>query len=503
MPKRVRIFGRVQPISRGQGNLRFYERVVISDMNDLAMVKPVLRSSFPYVVALVLAEIALGGLVALIGVLGTVLLSAAFLAAMWLTRDVRAYLYLLPFFIGAPLRLTSYSNIGIHLLNLLFSMVFVLLFTRLALSDKEFWFNIPKKKVIGLFLLSIGFSIAKAANPSVTLYQLAKMVLVLAFVYVVVYNLCSSERFIRRLFYAVILAGVVSAFNGIVENYFLTGGITRVEGVRVFAGAGGGYGSFIGIALSFALAGFLYQKEKPWIRLLCLLSIPPLIMALMLSQTRAWTLGSTAASLFLVFHWARAELTLGKKTVVFVSLLLLLVLFFGQVRNIGSVLFVRAGNPSRSATLTAAREDMSLLQRFRFWQLGWSSFLRNPVTGMGLGNVRFSGWKQAEVTGSEEGSNLAFTDNHYVGVLAETGIVGACGWVLLLVTIFRSARSSLKNTANRQQRMLVAGTCGGLIAVLIGAFFWNMTTSTIDSSRLFLLIGMLFSLEKVMSRNAG
>jgi putative inorganic carbon (HCO3(-)) transporter len=428
-----------------------------------------------------------------------------FLVLLFLT-DTKYFLFFFPFFVGVPLSLfssfTERTNLtqgislghGVNLLNIILLIGLGVIFTRAALLDKNFSFSIPKKKIIFTFFLCVILSIVGTQNLSLSLFTMAKLIIVLTISYTLIYNLLKNEKSLESLYYAVILAGVISALYGILQNYLLTGKVLRA-GARIFGSAGGGYGSFIGISLSFALAVILYERSNIKIKWLCVFSLPFLCLALVLSQTRAWILGSIAACLLLLYH-SYKRFKFRHKIITICCLILLLTAFANQFRNIGSFLFVRGSRNIVPKNLSLDLVDLSLVERLYFWNVGWNLFLKNPLTGMGIGNVRFLGKKWTPIdTNETTGDEAGYIDNHYLGILAETGIIGLIGWILLIGTILKSARNISKNIIDFKQRIFLNGISGGLIVLFIGGLFWNLTSGTIDSSRLFLLAAMLFSME--------
>lgn len=453
--------------------------------NNSAIINPPFKSLWGYFIILLFCEslailLIIGiGLLPFIAGLGSLLLIILF------TKDIKYYLYFFPFFIGVPLKLIPSLGPRGHVLNIILFVAFALVFGRLAISGKDLSFSIPKKATIISFLLCISFSIVVTRNLPISLYELAKLLIILAISYTFIYNILDNEKSVRMLYYTIIFAGVASAFNGILESYLLTGRISLSGGTRIFAGAGGGYGAFIGTALSFAFAVLLYERKRVKARLLCLLSLPPMVMALALSQTRAWILGSIIACLVLLCYKVFKGARLINKVIFMICFILFLTIFSGQVRNAGSFMFIREDRPMIHNIISSEVYDTSLMIRLQRWQVGWNLFLENPLTGVGIGNVRKT-------------SGAFNTDNHYVGVLAETGIIGSFGWILLILAILKSIRNTSRSITNSEQRMILSGISGGLIVFLIGGIFWNLTSGTLDSSRLFLLISMLFSMEKIV-----
>ena len=83
----------------------------------------------------------------------------------------------------------------------------------------------------------------------------------------------------------------------------------------------------------------------------------------------------------------------------------------------------------------------SLVGRLEFWKVAWELIKSKPINGYGLGTF-FSAYY------IEYGSNQwysRFVHNHYLQIMAETGIIGIILFLIFLVSIFRIIYEKIKS----------------------------------------------------------
>jgi len=101
-------------------------------------------------------------------------------------------------------------------------------------------------------------------------------------------------------------------------------------------------------------------------------------------------------------------------------------------------------------------EDRSSSIRFVVeWPRAIRAFLKNPLLGTGFSSITLA------------------TDNDYLRALGETGILGFSSFMLILGSILMLIRKAILNINkyNIIEKSFIVGYSGGLIAILINAFF--------------------------------
>jgi O-antigen ligase len=141
--------------------------------------------------------------------------------------------------------------------------------------------------------------------------------------------------------------------------------------------------------------------------------------------------------------------------------------------------------------------DMSLMFRYRIWKYAWKVFLQNPLTGVGVGNMRIEDAVRPMKVKPREG--IGYTDNHYLNVLVETGVLGAAAWVYLLYILFSTSWRIVKLSNDHQWQIICFGFLGGIIVFLTGGMFWLLTAFVYDSAMLAFLFALVFSSKKLLN----
>lgn len=118
------------------------------------------------------------------------------------------------------------------------------------------------------------------------------------------------------------------------------------------------------------------------------------------------------------------------------------------------------------------------------WRDGLNVFKHNVLTGAGMGAYltvfpTYGEWDSARMLHGE-------TDNDYLQVLADTGLVGGALLVWFLVLLVRDVRRSLQQH-NPQRAVLALGCSGGLAAMAIHSFF-DFNLQIPSNALLFLLL---------------
>jgi O-antigen ligase len=140
--------------------------------------------------------------------------------------------------------------------------------------------------------------------------------------------------------------------------------------------------------------------------------------------------------------------------------------------RIGSI-FSNAGSPDvRTAYITA--QNFAVVEREAHWVAGINMFLSNRFLGVGLGNfnVRFTDFDVSPTFLVSEGH----AHNYYIHVAAESGLVGLCTYLLLLLVIVVTALQALRSTTGRDPlaRALVIAALGTVTAVAIHNIFEDL-----------------------------
>ena len=363
--------------------------------------------------------------------------------------------------------------------------------------------SFPRKYIVPLFIL-LGANLVSLTNaeyPLEGMIKIGKLVVAFAFIFGIVYHATKNKQVLKRISWAIPVGGLIAAFYGIGQYYLGGGAPDLAQGPRVFGAVGSVYGAFIGAAIAGTFS-ILLTDDNLKRRMLLLPALIPLTYALYISRTRAWVLGTILALLAILLLRLYKRMGAKKLTVVCLSLLLLVLLLLGVAQSLlvktFAFLFVRTEMvPARVAGKGVnLPPDLSMMFRYRIWGFAWKVFLTHPLTGVGVGNMRIE--NPAKPTMVEPRQGIGYTDNHYLNVLAETGILGGVAWIYLLSLLFSASWRVVQGCQDSRLQGMCFGFIGGMIVFLTGGVFWLLTALVYDSAMLAFLFALVFSSERLV-----
>lgn len=332
-----------------------------------------------------------------------------------------------------------------------------------ALISKElkiFWH--PCLNWLAIFWVLVFIGIIFASNRPIALAEFKGvywkiMVMTLAIVWLV-----NSAEYLVKTSTAIICAGALVA--GIAINNSING-IGLVEGSRVTIGRD--FGSMLGdpndlsLVLMFPLAFAISQASTtgiPLIKRILSVGVTVLLLAAVIAtQSRGGLLGSLAVVGIFAFKVIRSK-----------SLLITL----GAIGAIG--LYLVAGISDRASGGAAEQGvDESAMGRIYAWEAAFKMAVDNPLTGVGLDNF-FSNY--FFYSSHWDGLNHA-VHSTWFGVLAETGFLGLIIFVILITSLIKTIRSTLKqlsettNTIDPNLNAAAYAVYAGLIGTIVSGTF--------------------------------
>lgn len=274
--------------------------------------------------------------------------------------------------------------------------------------------------------------------------------------------LVNSAEYLVKTSTAIICAGALVA--GIAINNSING-IGLVEGSRVTIGRD--FGSMLGdpndlsLVLMFPLAFAISQASTtgiPLIKRILSVGVTVLLLAAVIAtQSRGGLLGSLAVVGIFAFKVIRSK-----------SLLITL----GAIGAIG--LYLVAGISDRASGGAAEQGvDESAMGRIYAWEAAFKMAVDNPLTGVGLDNF-FSNY--FFYSSHWDGLNHA-VHSTWFGVLAETGFLGLIIFVILITSLIKTIRSTLKqlsettNTIDPNLNAAAYAVYAGLIGTIVSGTF--------------------------------
>jgi O-antigen ligase len=222
------------------------------------------------------------------------------------------------------------------------------------------------------------------------------------------------------------------------------------------------------------------------------------------TRLRAWVLSATSLVLFVLTFSLSGYLAL----LVAVCIGLLFLRRSGAKLALGgaAVLAILLTFPSTRESLTWVydrftnrAEDFSISQRLADAELGWNTFIANPVLGVGIGNQPFyiplyypnaafvNPSNYESFKSAYQDASLVSQTNMIIRILAETGLAGAILFVLWHFELFRAGWWCFRNSTNEKDRTLS-------FAILLAALsltFEYYAMSSFHTHYVFFVFGLL------------
>lgn len=390
---------------------------------------------------------------------------------------------------------------GITFTQVLFVLVLGIWFGWLSLrSDRKL--HIPGIGIgLFFFLITTLPSIWGTTSLPESLAEISRwMVTILS--YLIIVNSIQTRREMNGLIVVMLTAGMAEALLGLFQAYsgggpasFNVGGLlTRAYGT---IGAPNSFAGYINMSvpLAFALAAYQWARWVAARRAAPLLDRPdfvswkhlrtPILLSLV-AFTLFWTMVTSLsrgawvglAGGVLVMVLSLGSRARGAITAMFAGSALLILL--AEANALPSVVSDRFGLLVNQIQVFDPRgvvptpEDYALVERMVHWQVAGNMFLSNPVTGVGIGNfnVLFNkfgvqGWPYSR----------GHAHNYYLHLLAEVGLVGFTGYMIMIITAFATAYRALRRIRARKDiygEIVIIGALGVLATFAMHNFFENL-----------------------------
>ena len=292
-----------------------------------------------------------------------------------------------------------------------------------------------------LFLLNIAVLCATAwlnldltlsyKSPLNAVVEIAKAASLWAYFYFVVNFVESRGDLVRGLRAWVVSSALVAASGVAGSLLYQLGGVETMFSLQYRAQGtfedSNLFAAHVGVSVFLTLLYWsLQDRREKW----PLLAIPVQLGAIVLSASRGSLLALGAAFVALAFFFCSTRI---KWAVCIASLMAALAVM--SLPNRDEWL---SGNPvtARLTTTTVDLENPEAMQRRSLWEVAWRTWQANPWFGVGRGNYGLGAGGEAQAIG--------FAHNTYLGLLAETGILGfltyAAAVAAAVVPMLRLAR---------------------------------------------------------------
>lgn len=156
-------------------------------------------------------------------------------------------------------------------------------------------------------------------------------------------------------------------------------------------------------------------------------------------------------------------------------------------------------------------EDTSISGRMADAELGWNTFLANPVLGVGIGNQPFyiplyypnaaftNGYNYQAFKSAYQDASMVSQTNMVIRILAETGLAGAILFILWHFELFRTGWWCFQNSANEKDRTLSFA----ILLATVSLMFEYCAMSSFHTHYIFFIFGLLPAWRNVLQTEKG
>ncbi len=408
-----------------------------------------------------------------------------------------AYLLVL----SVPVQKAVELPVDVTVTQIVFVLVLGLWWTWLAIRDDRRIVFTPIAAALLLFLVCTLPSLWVTSSMPESLAEISRW-LVTILSYVILVNSIQTRRQMNGLIVVMLVAGMSESVLGLIQAYgglgpasFNVGGLlTRAYGT---IGAPNSFAGYINMSVPLAIALAAYQWGKwasarkaahPLDRLQFIswkyLRGPVLMSGV--AATLFWTMVTTlsrGAWIGLAFGVLVMVLSLGKRASAAIGILIASIVLLALLAAVGAVPPVVSDRFDQLISqltvfdprgITPTPDNYALVERMVHWQVAGNMFLSSPWVGVGIGNfnVLFNkfgvqGWPYSR----------GHAHNYYLNLLAEVGVVGLTGYMIMLITAFAVGFRALRRVrlaGDLFGETVVIGAIGILTTFAVHNFFENL-----------------------------
>jgi putative inorganic carbon (HCO3(-)) transporter len=384
------------------------------------------KSEISYI-PLFLAMIALGSALALYA--DSPLLVIPFLGALALTSFAALdyALYILVGFLPFSFRLIMLSGTEMQVPTepLLAAMAVALVLRWIVMGRGGIHIKFPFRFPLLVYGVSLCLSMINAGH----VYSAAKgslRVIAYMMLSVVVFNVVTDKRRLKRLFVVSIVPATVAVGWTVI---FLADRLEMWRWSSAYEGlpftSYSHYGAFVVLILLILLARFIFDKSS-YDRVIWTILLGFYFIAICFSFSRGVWVSFIAAIGFVLFQRSKGiqhkKVLMIGGAIAFFSILL-------SMPHISDLII------SRTKTIISFGYGANR-ERVLRWGTALMMFLRHPITGCGYGSFAFSYVNNPEIIGTYLTQFGMGAHSEYLQILAETGLIGFSSWMWVIISFF-------------------------------------------------------------------
>lgn len=359
------------------------------------------------------------------------------------------------------------SNIFLGILTLCF---FIKTYQKKANIDSE-----CKKYfiAIGLFTLTMLLSALFSGDIMYGLNRWADMWIWRFMPFVVVLfllnNYIDAKKVMLTAFAGITVTSVYAVYQGLA-------GMSRANG---FYGHPMTLGGWLCIFLPLLLIEFFEKKLLKQYHWLAGLAFCICSAGLVFNATRgAWLAVGIVCGLLLIYYMLKSKrnMVIGALFIILISVLL-----------VNNTKFMH-----RLDTIDDFNKYQSNTERILIWKSAWNMFKDHPILGVGLGQYTVN-YQQKYILPQAKEPNLGHAHNNFMQMLAENGIVGFAGFIVMFGYIILKNSIEWIKTKNVYALMIIVST---VCLILQGFTEYNVGNSAIIKMY-WLILGLVVILGKL------
>lgn len=255
----------------------------------------------------------------------------------------------------------------------------------------------------------------------------------------------------------------------------------------------GTYAAYLSIIFGFSFVISLSHIEEKGLKNLAILTSIITIVAITLSYTRAaWLSCIFIIGLFFVFK--AKSLLRNRYFWIFTGLLLLIFIVFSS-----SLLVELQRN---ALTILDVQRNVSNLERINRWVAAINMFISKPLVGFGVGTYPIHYYEfQNPIFSTIISDMYAGAHNDYLQYLAEGGIIGLSGWLVLLGSVLFKAFKVMNLSSDLTFTTIILGATLGISTYLFHALFNGYLEFDKVAVPFWLCIGLILATEKLIKES--
>ncbi len=412
-----------------------------------------------------------------------------FAILLWFVNDFNLSLMLMVAMLFLNFNYSYYSSAILFSLPL--GLSFIVKYTDISSKDLK---N-PLNKPMSIYLMSILPSFLYMANPRPSIFMLSHFV---GFI-IVLYSIVGGVKTYRQISSLVIVYIILTLLNSLDVIRLFMSGVKRPFG---FAGLWFVDYSALGVCLALAIA----IVKRNYIRWLFLSIALIVLIALLLTQTRNTWVSALLTLLILVgclivypeiIDVPRAKIVKMAMVcgIAFVGVVLLIALTLPKVSDRVNNLRDKAGYSIDESGHT----DNSFISRLLIWNTAYNAFRTHPIVGMGIYAFQFSSKIYSTLPKILYKRFVEMRHPHqtFIAVLAETGLLGFAGFLVIFITAIRHAFLSLRLSVNTQGRSYAFIAAIGVCYCSVSMFFTDAWLWGQQLILLGLIYGIMLAIRKI------